>query len=87
MKELYLNNTTGNNYSHNIKVLASLKNEKNIELEKLLNTKYVDLYDEYIKSDVFKINDINKLKKKNMSDSYIMRYIYFSKHFIEFYQK
>ena len=73
------------NFYHNLKVLNLLKEEKNLKLEHVLEKKYCDLFYEYINSDEFKIKEINRLKEKNMSNSYIMRYIYLSKHFIEFY--
>ena len=86
-KELYLGIKAQKNFYHNLKVLNLLKEERNLKLEYVLDKKYCDLFFEYINSDEFKINEINRLKKKNMSNSYIMRYIYLSKHFIEFFSK
>ena len=80
-------NIIGDNYFHNIKVIEALKNIKNIELEKILNTKFCDLFNEYINSNEFKIDEINRLKQKNKSNDFIERYIYLSKHFIEFYSE
>ena len=85
-KELCCNKKDLDNYYHNIKVLESLKNENNFELEKILNTMYQDLFNEYINSDEFKIDEINRLKRKNMTDWYIKNYVNLSKHFIEFFE-
>ena len=73
------------NYHHNLKVLESIKKEKNWEMDIILNMKFRDLFEEYINSDEFKINEINRLKKKNKSNVFIERYIYLSKHLIEFF--
>ena len=73
------------NYMHNLKVLSSLKEEKNINLEKFLDCKYRDLFEDYINSEEFKIN-VDLLKKKGMSDWYIENYKYLSAHFIEFFE-
>ena len=72
------------NYEHNMKILES---EKSVNLEKFLDTEYCDLFDQYINSDAFKIDEINRLKKKNMSDWYINNYINISNHFIEFFEE
>lgn len=85
-KELCFNQKDIDNYNHNMKVLESLENEKNIELEKILNTTYGDLFTEYINSDEFKIDEINRLKKKDMSDWYIKIYVNLSRHFVEFFE-
>ena len=62
----------GNN--HNLDVLSSLKEEKNDKLEELLNSKYKDIFEVYINSKEFD-NEINRLKMKDMTDSYIKNYI------------
>ena len=85
-KDLCFNQKDLDNYNHNMKVLESLENEKNIELEKILNTMYKDLFNEYINSDEFKIDEINRLKQKNMNDWYIKIYVNLSRHFIEFFE-
>ena len=85
-KDLYINQKDLKNYMHNLKVLSSLKEEKNIKLEKFLDCIYRDLFEDYINSDEFKINEINRLKKKGMSDWYIKNYIYLSTHFIKFFE-
>ena len=75
------------NYYHNLKVLNSLKNEKNWKINIILNTRISDLFNEYINSDEFKVDEINRLKKKNKSNVYIERYIYLSKHLMEFFSE
>ena len=70
-----------------MRVLDSLKEKKNEELEKVINMKYRDLFKEFLNSNEFKIDEINRLKKKKMKDSYIMRYIYLSKLFIKFFEE
>ena len=83
-KELYKSYEL-NNYYHNLKVLKNKDIEENEELNKILNIKYRELYEDYLNSKEFKIDEINRLKEKNMEKSYIERYIYLSKHFIEFF--
>lgn len=69
-------------YYHNLKVLESLNEEKYLELKKILNTKYIDLFDEYINSDKFK-KDLEKQKNKN--SIFKDRYIFLSKIWIKFF--
>ena len=83
-QELYKLNEL-NNYYHNLKVVNDKEIQENEVLKKILNKTYSELYEEYINSKEFKIDEINRLKDKNMEKSYIERYIYLSKHFIDFY--
>ena len=73
------------NYYHNLKVVKNKEIQANEELKKILNKKYCELFEDYLNSKEFKIDEINRLKEKNMDDEYIERYIYLSKHFIEFF--
>jgi hypothetical protein len=73
------------NYYHNLKVVKNKEIQENEELKKILNKKYCELFEDYLNSKEFKIDEINRLKEKNMDDEYIERYIYLSKHFIEFF--
>ena len=73
-----------NNYYHNLKVVNSDEIKKNEEMQKILNMKYCDLFEDYINSDEFKIDEINRLKRKNMNEEFINRYINVSKTFIKF---
>jgi hypothetical protein len=76
-----------NNYYHNLKVVNSDEIKENEELQKILNMKYCDLFEDYLNSDEFKIDEINRLKRKNMSEEFINRYVNISKTFIEFFTK
>ena len=49
----------------------------------MLGKTFPELFKEYINSKEFNIDDINKLKKQNMNDIYIKRYIYLAKNYIE----
>ena len=81
-KDLYKNNSL-EKYYHNLEVLKSLKKGKFLDLEKLLNTTYLDLFNEYINSENFE-NNLKKLKYKE-NDVYIERYIYLSQTWIDFF--
>ena len=85
-RELYNENVL-KNYNHNLKVIKSKEVQENSELKTILNKKYSELFEEYINSKEFKIDEINRLKKNNMNDLYIERYIYLAKHFIEFFSE
>ena len=87
MKEaLYLHEKTNgyNNYLRNLDVLKSEEVKENEEIKKTLNKSIRKFYEEYINSVEFKIDEINRLRKKEMNDDYIKRYIYLANHFIEF---
>ena len=62
-----------------------LKNENDWRSNIILNTKICDLFCDYLNSDLFKVDEINRHKKKNKSDVYIERYIYLSQHLMEFF--
>ena len=85
-KKLYIHeeNSGFNNYSHNLKVVQSEEIKENEKFKKILNKTICELYEEYINSDEFKIGEINGLRKKEMTDEYIERYIYLANHFTEF---
>ena len=87
-KELYnLENGKGlSNYIHNLKVLQSEEIKENEEFKEIMNKTFRELFEEYINSDEFKVEEINRIKKKN-EDEYMRRYIYLAKHFIEFFSK
>ena len=52
----------------------------------ILNRKLCCLFEEYLNSEEFGINEINRLKrvKNEKDDYYIGKYIYLAKRFIEF---
>ena len=68
---------------HNVYILNILEKYKNPVLKRILNTSLKELYEAYINSDEFKVDEINRLKKKNMNDWYINRYIFLSKNFLK----
>ena len=81
-KDLYDKNEL-NKYYHNLKVLKSKEINDNNALKNIVNKKFSKLFEEYINSDKFEIDEINRLKAKNKKDNYIQRYIYFAKNFIK----
>ena len=83
-KEIY-NEKDLNNYYHNLKVVENKEIQENEELMKILNKKYCELFEEYIDSKEFNIDEIKRLKNNNMDNIYIERYIYQTKNFINFF--
>ena len=83
-KELYTKANELTNYFHNTNVINSLEKLDNLKLNRIFNTSLKELYEAYINSDEFKIVEINRLKKKNMNDWYINRYINLSKKFNQY---
>ena len=71
-------------YYHNLKLIQSEEILENEELKNVLNKKYCELYDEYLNSKEFMHDEINRLKNNKMEDSYIKRYIYLARNFINF---
>ena len=53
----------------------------------IMNKTICELYEEYINSDEFKINEINRLKNNKMQDEYITKYISLAKNLIEFFSE
>ena len=88
-KELYKREKKSGmkNYLHNLKVVQSEDINSNKDFETILNKTIGELYEEYINSSEFKVNEINRLKRKNLKDDYINSYIYFSNHLVEFFSK
>ena len=84
-KELY-NESNLNNYYHNLKVIENKEALENEELKEILNKKYCELFEEYINSKEFNIDEINRLKNNNFGDVYIKRYLYLAKHFIKYFE-
>ena len=74
------------NYNHNLDVLKDNKVKNNLEFKKILKKTIKQLYEEYINSDEFKINEINRLKYvKKENDEYIKTYKEVSKKLLEFF--
>lgn len=70
-------------FRHNLQVVQS--EIKNRELKNVLDKTFRLLYEEYLNSDEFKVEEINRLRKNKMKDDYIEKYIYLSKHLIQFF--
>ena len=86
-KELYLpENKEGlNNYLNNLKVIKSEEVEENEVFNKILNKTIRELFEEYLNSEEFKVEEINRLKEKKMKDEYIERYISLARYLIAFF--
>ena len=82
-KELY-NEIELNSYYYNLKLINSKEIQENKELKNILNLKLFKIFEEYINSKELNIDEIKRLKSKNMKDSYIKRYIHLAKNFINF---
>ena len=83
-KELY-DEKDLNNYYHNLKVIENKEINENEELITILNKKYSELFEEYLNSIEFNINEMKRLKNNNMDKIYIEKYIYQSKNFIKYF--
>ena len=74
------------NYNHNLDVLKDNKVKASLEFQKIIDKTIKQLYEEYINSDEFKINEINRLKYvKKENDEYIKTYKEVSKKLLEFF--
>ena len=82
-KELYQESEL-KNYKHNFNLVKSIEIQENKEIKNILNKKLYLIFEEYMNSKEFLIDEINRLKNKKMDNGYIQRYIYLTKHFIEF---
>ena len=75
------------NYYHNLLVIQSEEIKENEIFQIILNETILQLYQEYLNSDKFKIDEIERLKKYNMNDDYIERYKDLAKNLIKFFHK
>ena len=74
------------NYNHNLDVLKDNKVKNNLEFNKIIGKTIKQLYEEYINSDEFQINEINRLKYvKKENDEYIKNYKEVGQNLIEFF--
>jgi hypothetical protein len=74
------------NYYHNLDVIQDNEVKNSLEFEKILNKTIRQLYKEYINSDSFKINEMNRLKYiKKEDDDYIKTYKEVSENLMEFF--
>ena len=88
-KELYSfkDKVTLDNYLHNKNLFKNEEIKENEELNMIMNKTIRELYEEYINSDEFKINEINRLRKNKMQEDYIIKYVSLAKNLIEFFSK
>ena len=88
-KELYIyENEKGLfNFWQNLKIVQSEEIKKNEKFQNILNKTFRELYEEYLNSDEFKINEKNRLEEKNLDDDYIKRYMELSENLIEFFSQ
>ena len=76
-------------YRHNLDVVNDEEIQGNAEIKNILNKKYYEIYEDYINSKEFKVDEINRLKKNNSEeadDEYINKYISLAQHFLEFFE-
>ena len=89
LKEIFTNEELykdRKNFEHNKTIVEDIVNKGNPELNMILNRKFRCLFEEYLNSEEFGIDEINKLKntENKNEDYYIEKYVYLAKHFIEF---
>ena len=84
-KELFKENEL-DNYYHNLKVVKNEEIKGNEDLKKIMGKTYFELFNEYINSKEFKIDEIRRLRENNMEESYIQKYIFLAQHLLEFFQ-
>ena len=77
------------NYKKNSEIVNSINDGRNSDLKELLNKKFSELFEEYLISDEFKINEIQRLRnsKKSKDIIYIKKYEHFANNLIEFFAK
>ena len=73
------------NYLHNLKVVQNKEIKENKILKSILNKTFTELYEEYLKSEDFRIKEINRLKNSKMGDDYIKKFIILAKNLINFF--
>ena len=76
-------------YRHNLDVINDEEIQGNAEIKNILNKKYYEIYEEYINSNEFKVDEINRLKKNNTEEAdeeYLKKYISLAQHFLEFFE-
>ena len=76
-------------YRHNLDVVNDEEIQGNAEIKNILNKKYYEIYEDYINSKEFKVDEINRLKKNNSEeadDEYIKKYIFLAQHLLEFFE-
>lgn len=85
-EELYELCTLSDNekFWHNYNLVKSEEIKENEEFKKVLNKTFRDLYKEYVNSENFEDEEINRLNKKKTEEEDIESYIKFAKRLIEY---
>ena len=75
------------NFEHNLKVVEKIEKEGNMNLNIILNRKMSCLFDEYLNSEEFAIDEINRQKQANeeKDEYFIEKYIVLAKNLVEFF--
>ena len=73
------------NFAHHQEILGKKEIQENEELQEILNKTYRELFEVYINSKEFNVDEINRLKNKKNGTLYIKFYKYLAKTLIEFY--
>ena len=73
-------------YKHNSNVVKSEEVKNNEKLQEILNKTFRQLYEDYINSDDFKVDEMNRLKKNNDED-YIEKFKITAKNLISFFSQ
>lgn len=74
-------------HKKNLDAVESVLVKKNEEFQTMLNTQLKKLFDEFIKSDKFRIYEISRLEKQGFDDSYLKKYTDIAKNFIKIFTK
>ena len=72
------------NHKKNLALLESKEIEENEGVQKILNKTFIQLYSDYLNSDEFKHNIINRIKEKN-GEEYAKKFEILSKNLIKFF--
>ena len=83
-KELY-SEKDFSNYQNNLNIVNAKENKENVVFQEMLNKTFEKLFEEYLNSNEFKVDEINRLKRKGMKKDYIKKYICLAKNFVKFY--
>ena len=74
-------------HKKNLDAVQSVLVKKNEKFQTMLNTQLKKLFDEFIKSDKFRIYEISRLEKQGFDDSYLKKYTDIAKNFIKIFTK
>ena len=75
------------NYQNNLNIIKSQEAKEIKSLQEMLNKTFAELFEEYLDSKEFKVDEINRLKRKGMTKDYINRYVRVAKNFIKFFSE